>query len=108
MSTLHALSFHKPLIVCMHACGLSPIVLVIVYLGSDFTALDTTLSIYSNSRTKCASIPINYDYVPENYEEFTVSLSAGAGLPSYVTLSPASATVRIYNRHSECTYMPGE
>ena len=74
---------------------------LIIITGSDFTALDTVLNLYSYSRTKCADININYDYVSENSEIFTVSLSAGSGLPSYVTLSPTSATVRIYNEHSE-------
>ena len=74
-----------------------------MHVEQDFTALDTTLSIYSNSRTNCTDIDIIYDYVHENFEEFTVNLAAAPNLtlPSFVTLSPTFATVGIYNRNSK-------
>ena len=69
--------------------------------ASDYTLLDTSVTLSRYSRRQCVRIRINHDYIYESTERFTINLSpTSAGLPSYVTLSPNSARVYIYNRYS--------
>ena len=66
-------------------------------ISTDFTHSSAIMVFNFSSRQLCIDVPITYDYICENNETFTVTLSEGPSLPPYVSLQPNTLTVKIHD-----------
>lgn len=69
--------------------------------SEDFFHRSQIVTLSSAVRHQCLIIPIVHDTLFERTEAFNVSLFRSPSLPSYVTLAPNMAVVRITHVHGE-------